>query len=369
MRKSIAILDSNLHRRQHVSAMLQAVYGMHGYGNLVAALPAMKVEHPDLIIIGHQVGEASGVSAARDIRRDRQLSGIPIIYISERLDPRLRDQLLMLGVKAVLSMPLDPRDLMTVATDLMASEVERSWQELPPHQRKVLEDTLSVFNNMARLLALGEPPEMGPITDACSSLVDALAREQLVPLLEKIRNHDNYTFVHSMRFAAFIGLFARAIGLPKPMQVQVACGGLMHDMGMMTVPPYVIYKQSALTSEEWKQVRGHVATGQRLLQAMGQVSKGVEIIVTQHHERLDGSGYPNGLKGAQLNELARMAGIIDVFCALTDRRPHKNPISAEAAFETMATTMGGQIDLDLLPRFREILLESGGKGGEVAAIF
>ncbi|SRR5579859_1268261 len=361
MRKSIAILDSDVHQRTHVSVMLQATYGVHGYGAWSMALPAMKAEHPDLILIGHQVGECSGVSAIRDIKRDRQLNNIPVVYIADRQDTRLRDQLLLLGVKAVLVKPLDPRAVMAVATDLLTSDVEKSWQELPPHQRKVLEDTLSAFNNMARGLANGQPPEIGPINEACSSLVDAMAQHELAPLLQKIRNHDNYTFVHSMRFAAFIGLFARAIGLPKPMQIQVACGGLLHDMGMMIVPPYVMYKQSALTPEEWKQVRNHVATGHRLLQAMGQVSKGVEIIVTQHHERLDGSGYPNGLKGDQLNELARMAGIIDVFCALTDRRPHKNPMSAESAFETMATTMGGQIDLALLPRFREILLESGSK--------
>jgi HD-GYP domain-containing protein (c-di-GMP phosphodiesterase class II) len=88
------------------------------------------------------------------------------------------------------------------------------------------------------------------------------------------------------------------------------------------------------------------------------VGKGVEIIVAQHHERLDGSGYPNGLKAGQLNELARMAGIIDVFCGLTDRRPYKDPISAHAALELMATSMGGQLAYDLLPRFRDILLDT-----------
>ena len=368
MRKSIAILDSDGRQRAQVTLMLQAIYGVRGYGALAAAVPAMKIDHPDLIVLGHQVGEVSGISAARDLKKDRGLGSVPILYIAEKQDTRLREQLLLIGVKTVLNKPLDQRSLITLAEGLMSSEVERSWQELPPRQRKMLEDTLSAFNNMARDLANGESPEMGPVTEACSSLIDAMGQHELAPLLEKIRNHDNYTFVHSMRFATFIGLFAKAIGLPQAMQVQVACGGLLHDMGMMTVPPYVMYKQSSLTQDEWKQVRGHVGTGQRLLQAMGDVGKGVRIIVSQHHERLDGSGYPNGLKGDELNELARMAGIIDVFCALTDRRPHRNSISAEAAFEIMATTMGGQLDLELLPRFRSILLESVYKDGELAAV-
>jgi HD-GYP domain-containing protein (c-di-GMP phosphodiesterase class II) len=126
----------------------------------------------------------------------------------------------------------------------------------------------------------------------------------------------------------------------------------------MTISPLVLNKQEALTQAEWKQVRNHVAVGQKLLQAMGAVGKGVEIIITQHHERLDGSGYPNGLRGPQLNELARMAGIIDVFCALTDRRPYKDALTAAAALDMMATTMTEQLDGDLLPRFRDILLDT-----------
>ena len=94
MRKSIAILDSDARQRTQVTLMLQATYGVRGYGALVAALPAMKIDHPDLIILGHQVGEASGVSAVRDLKRDRGLSSVPIIYIAERQDSRLRDQLL-----------------------------------------------------------------------------------------------------------------------------------------------------------------------------------------------------------------------------------------------------------------------------------
>jgi HD-GYP domain-containing protein (c-di-GMP phosphodiesterase class II) len=86
--------------------------------------------------------------------------------------------------------------------------------------------------------------------------------------------------------------------------------------------------------------------------------KGVSTIVNHHHERLDGSGYPDGLKGTELNQLARMAGIIDVFCAMTDRRPYRRTTPAHAALETMAVQMCDQLDQDLLIRFKEILLDS-----------
>ncbi len=358
MKKTVAILDGDVHQRMQMTMALQSSYIVQAYGNSLAALSGMQIDLPDMIIIGPMVGSASGTSVVRDLKRDRRLMGVPMMYIAEKQDTRLRDQLLLAGVKAMLIKPFDPRSLHTMIDGMVNSQVEAAWKDLPPHQRKVLEGSLSAFNGIARDLASGRPPELGPVTEACSSLIEVVAQEQLGPLLEKIRNHDNFTYVHSMRFSAFMALFARSIGLPRAMQIQVASGGLLHDMGMMTIPPQLLNKQEALSATEWKQVRSHVTMGERLLQAMGSVGKGVEIIVTQHHERLDGSGYPYGLRAGQLNELARMAGIIDVFCGLTDRRPYKDPLSAHAALETMATSMGGKLAADLVPRFRDILLDT-----------
>jgi len=359
MKKVVAILDGDARQQMQMRLALQGSYAVQAYGNPLAAFSGMQEDWPSLIVVATRIGGVSGLSVIHDLRRDNRFISVPIIYIADAQDSLLHDQLLLVGVKGMMIKPLDPSALLALADQLMSgAETERGWKDLPAHQRKALEGSLAAFNGVTRDLAAGKPPEMGPVTDACSSLIEAIARQELGPLLEKIRNHNNFTYVHSMRFAAFMGLFAKTIGLPKAMQVQVACGGLLHDMGMMTIPPFVLNKQEVLTPADWKLVRNHVPVAQKLLQAMGPVNKGVEIIITQHHERLDGSGYPNGLKGPQLNELARMAGIIDVFCALTDRRPYKDPLTAAAALEVMATTMTRQLDGELLSRFRNILLES-----------
>jgi len=368
MKRTVAILDGDVHQRIELTGMLQSVYRVRGYGEPALALTEMQMEPPDVILLGQRIGEVSGFAFARDLRRNRRFAAIPFICISEKEDSRLRDQLLLVGVKMMLVQPVDQRALMAAIDGMMSAEVERGWKELPKPQRKALEGTISAFNNVARDLAEGRPPAIGPVSEACASLVDVVAKGDLAPLLDKIRNHDNFTYVHSMRFAAFMALFAQTIGLPRDMQIQVATGGLLHDMGMMTIPPWILHKQEVLTAAEWKMVKNHVPTAQKLLQAMGQVGRGIEIIVGQHHERLDGSGYPLGLKGAQLNELARMAGIIDVFCGLTDRRPYKSPLSANAALEMMATTMSGQLDMDLLPRFRDILLATIPAGQEIEEV-
>jgi HD-GYP domain-containing protein (c-di-GMP phosphodiesterase class II) len=359
MKKIVSILGGDARQQMQMRIALGGSFSVHVYGNPLAAFSGMQMEWPGLIIVAQQVGQSSGLSVIRDLKRDHRFGPVPIIYIADTLDTGLHDQLLLAGAKAMLIKPVDPAALQALVEQLLGTvEIERGWTDLPHHQRKALEGSLSAFNTVARDLAAGKPPPMGPVTDACSSLIEVIAQAELGPLLVKIRNHDNFTYVHSMRYSAFMGLFAKAIGLPRPMQVQVASGGLLHDMGMMTIPPVVLNKQEALTPAEWKQVRNHVSVGQKLLGAMGPVGKGVEIIITQHHERLDGSGYPNGLRGPQLNELARMAGIIDVFCALTDRRPYKDPLSASAALELMATSMGAQLDTGLLPRFRDILLDT-----------
>ena len=359
MRSAIAILDGNTNHRTQMAISLQGLFGVRCYDSYIAARSPMFIDRPQAIIVGQTMaGGGSGLMTLREMQNERMLAGIPMLFIADRDDSRTRDQLLLLGIKSMLTKPYSEEVLRATVLRMINNAVIQTWRELPPVQRKSLEGTLAAFDGIANDLAKGRAPEMGPVTDACSALVEVMSRDELGTVLEKIRNHDNFTYVHSMRFSAFMALFAKSIGLPKELQVQVASGGLLHDIGMMSIPSTVLNKQDQLSPVEWKQVKNHVLTAQKILQMMGNIGKGVSVIVSQHHERLDGSGYPNGLKGGELNELARMAGIIDVFCGLTDRRPYRRTLSAHAAFEQIATTMKDQLDIDLMMRFREVMLDT-----------
>jgi HD-GYP domain-containing protein (c-di-GMP phosphodiesterase class II) len=94
------------------------------------------------------------------------------------------------------------------------------------------------------------------------------------------------------------------------------------------------------------------------LQCCPDLPKGIVTIAAQHHEKLDGTGYPAGLSGNKLNRLARMASIVDVFSALTDRRVYKPPMEAEAALNLMVDEMGSHLDIKLLGMFRQMLLDA-----------
>ena len=190
-------------------------------------------------------------------------------------------------------------------------------------------------------------------------IVDVVNKDDFTKMLYSVKDHDNFTYVHSIRMATFMALFGKAIGLPKEQQRVLSAGGFLHDVGKMTISRALLNKEGRLSAAEWDIIRSHVPTAQKLLLGT-EIPKGAMTIVTQHHEKLNGSGYPLGLAGRDLNQVARMAAIIDVFCALTDRRAYKRALAAEVALDTMANEMAAHIDVSLLRRFREILLDAAG---------
>lgn len=367
MRHIVAIVDSNASHSAAVAEALASQYAVNCYENMASALAGISVSAPKVILVGHKVG-GNGALFVKDLRKDQFLRNIPVIFIADNEDFRTIDMLRELGIKDWLVKPYSRNALISMIGQHINGRIERSWQDLPVAQRKALETSLTAFNSIADELANGRPLPYHEIADSCSAVVDVVQNKELGALLGQIRDHDNLTYVHSLRFAAMMSLFGSAIGLPREQQVLVASGGMLHDVGMMTIPKNVLHKQGGLSSSEWDLVRNHVSISEKVLATNKAIPKGVATIVSHHHERLDQSGYPRHVPGKELNQLARMAGIIDVFCGLTDRRPYKRPLPPHVALETIATEMSSQLDMDLLYRFKEILLDTvDGEGSQTAA--
>lgn len=358
MKNTIVIVDANTSHSQAVSEALCSTYTVQCYENGINALSAIALAAPKVVIVGQRVGAGSGALFVRDLRKDQFLARIPVIFIADTEDFRLIDQLREVGIKDRLVKPYSRKALLGMIAGHVNGTVERSWQELPAAQRKALESSLTAFNSITDELAKGRPLPFKDVADSCGAVVEVVENKELGTLLAQVRDHDNFTYVHSLRVAALMSLFGAAIGLPREQQVLVASGGMLQDVGMMAVPKTILHKQGGLTPGEWDMVRNHVSTSEKVLSTSGAIPKGVFTIVANHHERLDETGYPRHLSGRDLNQLARMAGIIDVFCGLTDRRPYKRTMAPHVALETMATEMSGSLDQDLLYKFREILLDS-----------
>ncbi|HEY4044853.1 MAG TPA: HD domain-containing phosphohydrolase, partial [Rhodopila sp.] len=229
---------------------------------------------------------------------------------------------------------------------------------LQPLQKQALTDSLRLFNSISSVIGEGQPVPYKAAGDACRPLVDLVANNDFKSVLQGVKEHDNYSFVHSMRVATYLALFGFNLGLSKDEQLLLATGGLLHDVGKMSISHEVLNKPGQLNPAELAVMKGHVAASITYLERCDDLPKGIITIAAQHHEKLDGTGYPHGLAGNQLNRLARIASIVDVFSALTDRRVYKQAIEPETALTIMVDEMGTELDVKLLGLFRQMLLDA-----------
>jgi len=168
------------------------------------------------------------------------------------------------------------------------------------------------------------------------ALVDSLEQAEtiLFALAQAVERRDPYTGQHCQRLAAASVLLGEALGLPKTDLLALYRGGFLHDIGKIGIPDAILFKQGLLTSEEWQVMRGHPIRGEEICKTMKSLWP-VLPIIRHHHERWDGSGYPDGLAGDNIPLLARIMQVVDIYDALTTERPYKPALPPEAAFGVM----------------------------------
>lgn len=276
-----------------------------------------------------------------------------LIFISKK-DEDLSDLLSVFGkTSRFLRWPISSRALIETISDQISQMAESTWDDLPEIERKPLKMTIEGYQVIAAHIEKGEPIDYDAAAASCAPLLEAINGKAHHAILKSVQSHHNYTYVHSMRVATLLTLFGYGIGIDGNDLLVLSTGGLLHDVGKLVTPSAILNKPGKLSDEEWLVMREHVVHSGVLLDNGNAMAKGVHIIAKQHHEKLDGTGYPNGLKGRELNELARMSAITDIFGALTDQRTYKPAFTAEKAFEILQS-MGRAIDQNLLRIFRSI---------------
>ena len=156
------------------------------------------------------------------------------------------------------------------------------------------------------------------------------AESVIVSLALTIEARDRSTDGHCHRLAAYAGALGAHLGLGEEDLGALAQGGFLHDIGKVGVPDALLLKPAPLTRQEYEQVKAHTVIGDRLCGELRSLRR-VRSVVRSHHERLDGSGYPDGLRGDSIPLLAQILAVVDVFDALTTRRPYKEALSQEQA--------------------------------------
>ncbi|ARJ67763.1 hypothetical protein WV31_19925 [Magnetospirillum sp. ME-1] len=358
-RETVVVIDTSESHRRQVEHALTSFYRIATYGNTADALTAMSKSPPCAIVIDRGAEPQESCDFIATLRRNPTLAATPVVFISSSDDPATRKAAKDSGADSFLAKPYRRSMLIRAISQQINRAIERRWEKLPTLQRDALVGTMDIFNSVSDVIESGEPIAYSKVTDACGPLVEAVGTGEFRVILDEVRGHDNFSYAHSLGVATLLLLFGYTIGLKGDELSLLGSGGLLHDVGKMSIPYDVLNKVGALSKEEQDLMRGHVTGTHAYLEKCLDLPRNILLIGNQHHERLDGSGYPKGLKGAELNELARMSAIVDVFCALSDRRPYKPAQTAEQALQIMLDDMPGKLDVQLLSLFREMLLDSG----------
>jgi len=190
---------------------------------------------------------------------------------------------------------------------------------------------------------------------ACSSMVGAVVDSAVrnadaLLTLCKLRRHDAYTFTHGVNVSVLATAFGVSLGLSRGELQELGLAGLYHDLGKTGIPDAILNKPGRLTEAEYACVKQHPALGGKLLTGLG-LSEGVLRGVTEHQERFDGSGYPQGLAGASIHRWGRVLALADVYDALSSRRSYKRALLPTRALAVIHGMRGRDFPSSLAERF------------------
>ncbi len=201
----------------------------------------------------------------------------------------------------------------------------------------------------------GVPLRFSDIVQAENKILKAIKHSSLREWLTTVGCHHTETYRHCLFVTGFAVAFAQHLGMREDDQRRLVRAALLHDVGKAFVPTAILDKPGILTEEEMAQIREHPRLGYNALVTQGGYPPEMLDVVLHHHEFLDGTGYPDGLRGDAISDIVRLTTIVDVYSALVESRPYRVPFTHASAFATMEK-MEGKIDQALLMAFRPVTL-------------
>ncbi|MGU3538594.1 HD-GYP domain-containing protein [Methylobacterium sp. A54F] len=194
----------------------------------------------------------------------------------------------------------------------------------------------------------------GAVERGTETVLDAVSEAGISAWLAIVWQHDAGVYQHTLSVAGYAAAFGAEIGLPESSLRRLTRAALLHDIGKARIPAAILNKPGPLTAEQRTLMESHAAIGADLLVAQGGFEPDVVAVVRHHHEKLDGTGYPDGLAGQSVPDLVRMVTICDIYSALTERRIYRAPLRGTEAVTAMSA-MRGQLDRALLLAFAPVV--------------
>jgi putative two-component system response regulator len=308
----ILVVDDHPSSRMTAVALLS----VEGYEVLEAesgpiALKRVVEGNPDLILLDVMMPGMDGYEVCRRLKEDEQTRLIPVVFITALNDKRSRIMGIEAGGDDFLSKPFDRLELAARVKSLV-------------HQKRLNEDL-----------------------DHAEQVLFSIARA--------VESRDPNTGDHCERLVAMGKAFGEYIQLPRTDIRNLMWGGYLHDIGKVGIPDAVLLKKGSFTPEERQIMTNHVLIGEKICKPLRSM-RGVLPIIRYHHERWDGTGYPDGLVGDEIPYLAQVFQVIDIYDALTSERPYKRAFTVAEALEIMLQeTQRGWRNPKLSQQFTEFI--------------
>lgn len=276
------------------------------------------------------------------------------------------EQIKQLEAQGILSVEVDMHKSKILADNVMQESMlldnnikKYNWKDRShpaDKARKLYNEAKILQGKLLHQLSQGEPIDIKPLADVADEMVEAIfTHRDVILCLARIREKDSYLMEHSLNVALMLANFGRFLGLDRDVLQQLTMGGLLHDIGKTLIPDEILHKPGKLTEYEFEIMKDHVVFSKKILSKTVGITPIMMEVAANHHERIDGSGYPNGLIGDELGLYGRMSSIIDVYDALSADRVYKSGMSPTQAFRILLQGAGKHFDADLVSKFIKCL--------------
>ncbi|MBK6852719.1 MAG: response regulator [Burkholderiales bacterium] len=323
----VAIIDDT---QMNVTFMQHLVKKLPGctpvtFTDPLVALDWCLDKDPDLLIVDQQMPGLSGIELVKRFRVRHP--DTPTLMVTANCDKELRYEALGIGVTDFLTKPVDNVEFLARARNMLA---------LRESHKKVADHAAFLADRNAWL-----DDEVRKKTQA----IVAQAQETVICLAKAAEHRDPETGAHILRMSHYSRLIARRLGLSTEQQDLLLAAAPMHDIGKVAIPDMILLKAGKLDDEEMAIMRRHAFIGYQVLSVgTSPLLQTAAQIAHSHHEKFDGSGYPQGLKGEAIPLFGRIVAVADVFDALTSARPYKTAWTVERARQLLIDGKGSHFD-------------------------
>jgi putative nucleotidyltransferase with HDIG domain len=344
----LCIITDSVDAAAEIGGQLAGFFETHHAGSRDNAHVALGAH----VIIDVDLADGPKVSALGQTLRRRPTGG-KVIAVVERGARRQAVQAFAIGATDVISRPIDQAALLAKlmpGTQALAGAAST----VPPSTADTVLAGIGVLHDAFTAASAGAPIDPQSTATAGHAIVSHLKADGLACWIDTVRLYHGQTYQHCLLVTGVAVAFGQSLGFGAADQHNLALAGLFHDVGKAKIPLAILEKPGPLDDHEMSIMRQHPMLGLDVLRNVPELSPSMLDVVARHHEYLDGSGYPHGLRGNEISDLVRVITIADVFGALIERRSYKPAMSRQAAYDILKG-MGGKLDHDLVREFSRIV--------------